>query len=108
MQDVQIGAKPFNSLSGAGAVGVGAAVNLENCYSNFSLQTNVVNAATAVSVTLEGSLNGTNWFVLATSTSVTGDMQFSTGRPVSYVRANLGTLTTAAGATVSAWIGASG
>lgn len=108
MQNVQVGIEPKISLNGAGAVGAGRAVDLGSCYSNCSLQTLVSNTATAVSVTLEGSLDGINWVVLATSTSVTGDMQFSTGKAVRYLRANLGTLTTTTGSTVNARVGAAG
>lgn len=107
MQDVHVGCKPTESLNGVSAVGAGTARDLENCFSNTSIQTKVTGSGvTAVSVTLEGSLTGQDWSVLATSSSLTGDMQFSTGKPVRFVRANLVSFT-ATTIVVQAWVGAS-
>ena len=64
----------------------------------------VTGAPTGVSVTLQGSLDGTNWFILATSTSTTGDYQSVADKPCHFVRANLGTLTGGTAPTVTARI----
>lgn len=61
-------------------------------------------APTTVSVTLQGSLDGVNWFVLATSSSTTGDYQSVADKPVFFVRANLATLTGGTSPTVTARI----
>lgn len=58
-------------------------------------------APATISVTLEGSLDGSTWFVLATSTSVTGDYQTATDKPVAFLRGNLGTLTGGTAPTVT-------
>lgn len=50
-------------------------------------------APTAWSVTLEGSLDGTNWTTLMTHTAADGSSQFADSLPVTYVRVNVVSLT---------------
>lgn len=86
--------------------GASAAVLLESPMSLFTMQTVVTGAPTGVSCTLQGSLDGTNWTTLATSTSTTGDQQYAVDKPQRYIRANLGTLTAGTAPTVTAYVAA--
>lgn len=94
------------ALNAATVTGAGASVELPAVMGKFTLQTVVTGTPVSVSTTLEGSLDGTNWFVLATSTSVTGDAQHVVDKPVRFVRANLGTLTGGTAPTVTALVAA--
>lgn len=98
------GNRPHASLNAVTGVGAGTSIDLEFAYRCFTMQTTVTGAPTAVSITLQGSLDGTNWFTLATSTSTTGDLQHVVDKPVRFVRANLGTLTGGTAPTVTALI----
>lgn len=89
-------------LDAATAVATGATFSLSAVRRTFTLVTTVTGAPTGVSLTLEGSLDGSQWYVLATSTSTTGDAQFAVDKPARYVRANLGTLTAGTAPTVTA------
>lgn len=89
------------------ATGATPWADLYACYRVFTLQTVVTGAPTGVSCVLEGSLDGVTPFVLATSTSTTGDVQFAIDKPAQYVRVNLGTLTAGTAPTVTAFVGAS-
>lgn len=86
--------------------GTGGVVDLGATYSVFGLQTVVTGAPTGVSATLQGSLDGTNFFVLATSTSTTGDYQTAVDKPVRYLKVNLGTFTAGTSPKFTAFIGA--
>lgn len=88
-------------LEGATAVGAGTTFNLSAVRSKFTMVSAVTGAPTGVSLTLEGSIDGSTWYVLATSTSTTGDTQFAVDKPARYVRANLGTLTGGTAPTVT-------
>lgn len=65
--------------------------SLWNCVTGMnyaSMTTIVTGAPTSCTVVLEGTLDGTNWSVLVTSTSTTGDVMFTTGLiPFSKLRA---------------------
>lgn len=89
------------SLSGVGA---GGTITLERALSNFTVQTVVTGGPTAVSLKLQGSLDGSNWSDLATSTSTTGDQQYVVDKPQKYLRANLGTLTGGASPKVTVYV----
>lgn len=86
--------------------GAGGVVDLGATYSQFGMQTVVTGAPTGVSATLQGSLDGTHFVVLATSTSTTGDYQSVTGKPVRFLKVNLGTLTAGTSPTFTALVGA--
>jgi len=99
------GSGPTTSLAAATATGAGTVVDLGVVRSSHTMQTIVTGAPATVTVTLEGSLNGTTaWATLATSTSTTGDVQTATGKAVRYVRANLTVLTGGTAPTVTALI----
>lgn len=103
---VHSGKRVIQSLVAATAVGAGGSYDLSGCYSKFTLQTVVSGAPTTVSVVLEGSLDGTNWTTLATSSSTTGDQQSVADKPQAYVRARVATLTGGTSPAVSAFIAA--
>jgi len=90
----------------ATATGAGTAEALASPMSKFTMQTVVTDVPTAVSVTLQGSLDGSNWTTIATSTSTTGDQQSVVDKPQTYVRANLGTLTGGVSPTVTVYVAA--
>ena len=104
---VATGDGTFQNLNAVTATGAGAAIDLGVTRTKFTMQTTVTGAPTAVSVTLQGSLDGVNWSTLATSTSTTGDQQYAIDRPVRFVRTNLGTLTGGTSPTVTTFIAAS-
>jgi hypothetical protein len=88
------------------ATGTSAVCELEQICKVFTMQTVATGGAT-VSITLQGSLDGTNWTTLATSTSATGDQQYAVDKPQKYLRVNLGTLTGGTAPTVTAYVAAS-
>lgn len=53
---------------------------------------------TALTVNLEGSLDGTNWAQLDQSTNAAGEMRHVVNKPIRYVRANIVTSTVNSGA----------
>lgn len=94
----------FPTVTATGDLGSGA-VDLGAAYSQFGLQTVVTGSPTGVSATLQGSLDGTHFFTLATSTSTTGDYQSVTGKPVRWIKVNLGTFTAGTSPTFTASVG---
>lgn len=103
-QLVGTGSRLIVALPGATATGAGSGVDLLVGRTSFTMQTVVTGAPTTVSVTLQGSLDNVNWSTIATSTSTTGDQQYSVDKPQRYVRANLGTLTGGTAPTVTVYI----
>jgi hypothetical protein len=83
-------------------VSAGATVDLGYARGTHTMQTKSTGTPATVSITLQGSLDGSTWATLATSTSTTGDMQQAVDKPVRYLRANLGTLTGGTTPTVTA------
>lgn len=98
------GRQPSASLNAATGTGAGSVIDFITPVVTATLQTVVTGAPVTVSCTLEGSNNATNWITLATSTSTTGDAQYSVDKPFRFLRANLGTLTGGTAPTVTAWI----
>ena len=82
-----------------------AGVDLGVTYSKFGMQTVVTGAPTGVSATLQGSLDGTHWYTLATSTSTTGDYQSVADKPTRWIKVNLGTFTAGTSPTFTASVG---
>lgn len=85
--------------------GTGGVVDLGATYCKFGLQTLVTGAPTGVSATLQGSLDGTHFYTLATSTSTTGDYQSVADKPTRWIKVNLGTLTAGTAPTFTAFVG---
>lgn len=105
-QQVQVGSLALIILNKAAATGAGSAVDLGFARGTFTTQTVVTGAPASVSCKLQGSLDGTNWSDLTTSTSTTGDQQYAVDKPQKYVRANLGTLTGGTAPTVTVYVAA--
>ena len=96
---------PAASSTGAGAsFGNALTPGGAGVLQNFTWQTVVTGGPASVSVTLEGSLDGTNWVTLDTSTNTSGEIRGVSGKPVTFLRANLGTLTGGTAPTVAVTI----
>src|SRR5690348_12002503 len=97
-------------LAAATGIGAGVAYSVPESPSrgllqSFGWQTVVAGTFSAISVTLEGSLDGTNWTVLDTSTKPAGEYRQITGTPVQFIRANVGTFTGGTSVTVLLVVG---
>lgn len=88
--------REFGPVTLASAVG-----NAGGAQTAFSFPVNVTNigwttaytgSPTGASVTLEGSLDGTNFYTIDTSTSTSGEYRAVSDKPVRAIRANVGTL----------------
>lgn len=44
---------------------------------------------TSITVNLEGSIDGTNWFTIDTSSATTSGLKFVVDKPVEYLRCNI-------------------
>lgn len=104
-QQVATGRQVITSAT-VSATGDALVVDLGVTYSKFGMQTVVTGAPTAISATLQGSLDGTHFFTLATSTSTTGDYQSVADKPARWLKVNLGTLTAGTSPTFTAFVGA--
>ena len=102
----------MGSLNAATTTGPGGTIDLVTPRRSVRMVTTVTGSPSAVVVNLEGSMDGTTWAVLGTSTgsavsnNLPGgaytDAVSSVGPDVRYVRANLVTLTGGTSPTVSA------
>ena len=88
-------------LDAVTGVGAGNGRMTDKVFAHHGWQISVTGAPSAVSVTLEGSLDGSTWVVLDTSTITTSEIRFVANKPVLFVRGNLGTLTGGTAPTVS-------
>lgn len=94
-------------LSAVTATGAGTGVKASPWTSTHTVQATITGAPTAVTVDLEGSLDGAKWFTLVSHAFSGGELTataalfFVTGSPVAMVRANLTTLTGGTAPTVS-------
>lgn len=83
-----VAASPFVSLSGVAATGAGSVLNVNGPVS-ITWQTTFTGTPTAITVNLEGSIDGTNYFVLDTSTSTTAEMRHVVNKQVDKLRCNI-------------------
>lgn len=81
-------------------------VNLDGVHRTFTFQTVVTGSPASFTLTLQGSLNGTTWYTLGTTTAVAGEAQFVVDKPAQFVRATLSALTGGTAPTVSTYVGA--
>jgi len=96
------------SLNAVSAVGAGDSIDAHVPVSKHSIQVVLTGAPDTAVVTLEGTLDRVNWFVLATWTKASqtsGDIVSTADKPCVATRANCTTLTGGTSPTVSAWIG---
>ena len=95
-------------LTAATSTGAGPAKDFSKLIDKHSLQVTTTGDPTAVTVTLEGSLDGTNFFTIGTHAFVAADitadgaMFFDADKPCLHVRANLTVLTAGTAPTVTA------
>jgi hypothetical protein len=75
--------------SAALAVAPSKFLDCQDTFSNASAQFSFPSAPATISVNLEGSMDGSNWTVLATSTAVTTNTVYSVGVPFRLLRANV-------------------
>lgn len=67
----------------------------------FTWQVIPTGSPSAISTTLEGSIDGNTWTTLDTSTNTSGEVRSVTGKPIRLLRCNLGTLTNGTNPTVT-------
>lgn len=79
----------------------GTALKLSHAFLNHTWEIVVTGAPSAVNVKLQGSLNGTTWYDLADSTTLTSEMKHLANKTVLYIRAKLVTLTGGSSPTVT-------
>lgn len=87
---------PAASLTGATVAGDGDEIDFGAGKSTIGMQVSYTGAPSAMTVTLRGTIDGDNWFALATFTLVlnqSGDILASSGIPVIAARADLDLLT---------------
>jgi hypothetical protein len=94
-------------LQAVTAIGAGAAVILDPPRRSFGLQVTHTGGPTVVVVSLDGSIDGTNWFSLGSWSTLTfGDIVFIVDKVVTQIRGNLTVLTGGTSPTVTAWVAA--
>jgi len=77
--------------------GVGDSFELPRVFKNYAWEIIIAGNPSAVEVDLEGSIDGTNWFVIDTSYTITKELRYVSDKQIAYVRANLITLEGAGG-----------
>jgi hypothetical protein len=99
-------------LNAATGTGAGAAFQVflsrpgyGNYSTSFAWQVNVAGTFSALSVNLEGSLDGVNWTTLSNITAVGGSMEVVANAPIGYLRANVVTFTGGTSVTVLLTLG---
>lgn len=80
-------------LNAATATGAGSGYDLGVPYRTFTFHKRIAGTFTALVVSFEGSLNGTNWFQIGTDNTTTAAATFAVDKPVRLVRANVTTFT---------------
>jgi hypothetical protein len=86
-------ATAFVSLSGVAATGAGTALTVSDRASSVTWQTVFTGTPTAITVNLEGSIDGTHYFTLDSSTSTTSEMRHVVNKNVDYLRCNISAYT---------------
>lgn len=102
------GTSVTQALSAVAVTGASATTDYGAAHSKHSMQVVLTGSPTVVTVALEASLNGSQWMTAATWSTgagqASGDIVFTSDKPVRYVRANLTTLTGGTSPTVSAYL----
>lgn len=98
----------FRSIAGVVAAAVGSYRMAEGLWRSYSVSKIVTggSAVTAATVLVEGSLDGSNWFTIATLSATATESASVADRPAKFVRANLTTLTATANPTVDVYVAA--
>lgn len=90
------------SLNGATAPGPGTATDFVRVRKQFRMAVSITGNAASVLVNLEGSVDGSTWTTLVSSTNTVGESVLSLDGEVRFVRANLVAIATAPGGTAPA------
>lgn len=96
------------SLAAATATGAGTSSSSFGLLSKHSWHVIVTGSPASVTVNLEGTIDGSNWFTLDSSTTTTSEMRHVVNKPVTQIRANLATLTGGSSPTVTVTIASGG
>ena len=88
METYKTGEAPL-LLNGATATGAGESLKLPLTYSKYSWRVNPVGSITAMTVVLQGSLDGEIWDNLDSNNNVAGGLRSVVDIPIKYVRANV-------------------
>ena len=97
----------FKFLDAATATGASASATVRKIMKDHTVQTTITGAPSAVTMDLEGSLDGTNWFQLATSPFDAADLTATQAmfhvdeKSVRFIRVNLTVLTGGTAPTVT-------
>lgn len=89
------------TTTGAGATFANAVSPFGGVMKNLTWAISVGGSPSGLSVTLQGSLDGTLWAILDTSTNTAGELRGIANQPVTFLRADLGTLTGGTSPTVT-------
>ena len=98
----------FKFLDAATSTGASNSIPVRKIMQDHTVQATITGAPSAVTVDLEGSLDGDNWFQLGTHPFTAGELTAAQAmfhvveKPVRYVRLNLTTLTGGTSPTVTA------
>ena len=79
-------------LDNATETGRGDSFELPRVFKNYAWEIIIAGNPNAVEVDLEGSIDGTNWFIIDTSYTTTKELRYVSDKQIAYVRANLITL----------------
>jgi hypothetical protein len=88
-------------LNAAKVTGTSQTLTLKKPFSTHAWHIVVTGSPSSVSVTLQGSIDGTNWTTLDTSTTTTAEKRYAVNMPNIYIRSNLGTLSGGTAPTVT-------
>lgn len=87
-----VAGETVTSLSGVAATGAGSVFTL-NTSRNFTWTVVYTGTPTSITIALQGSLDGTTYFDLGSSTSTANSMNHVVDKPVKFVRCNISVYT---------------
>lgn len=82
-----------NLLNAATGTGASTAFSLDKVYRTFAFNKRVTGGFAALVIDYQGSIDGINWFLLASDNAVTAAPTFVVDKPCLHVRANVTTFT---------------
>lgn len=97
---------PARRMTTLTANGSTDSVNLDGSHRTFTFQSVITGTPTSFTLTYQGSLDGTNWFTLGTTTATAGEATFVVDKPAQFVRATLSALVGGTAPTISSYVGA--
>jgi len=88
-------------LNAKATTGAGSTVDLAHIFDKHTWQMTLTGSPTGVDVTLQGSIDDSNWFELDRTTSTSAEMRHVVNKPVRYVRGYVTTLSGGTSPTVT-------